>query len=204
MTNEPHVKLVAIYGSPRRNGNTDTLLDAATKGAQDAGAAVQRVYLRDMSFVPCQNCGYCGRTGVCRFKDDMVAVYEALEQSDIILLAAPIYFCSLCAQAKAMVDRCQPYWSRKYVLKTGPPARFARGGFICCGGFKDDRFLACTEQIVKTWYYIMGVSYEGPCFVPGLDAAGDAAKHPAATQLALDYGKNLVVSVRKRAEGQGS
>jgi len=185
------VRIVGIYGSPRVGGNTDTLLDAALNGAEEAGAAVQRIHLRDLSFVPCQNCGACSKTAHCRIKDDMAVVYEALDNSDVIVLAAPIYFCSLSAQAKAMIDRCQPYWARKYVLKQEPPRSGRKGGFVCCCGFKDDRFLACTEEIVKSWYYIMGVDYRGCCFVPGLDARNDAANNHDATASALEYGKGL-------------
>jgi len=180
--------VVGIYSSPRKGGNSDVLLDAALAGAAEAGAKVKRLYLRDLSFVPCQHCRSCSRTGICRIEDDMSGVYEALDGSDVILLGAPIYFCSLCAQAKAMIDRCQPYWARKYVLKEGPRRPGRKGGFICCGGFKDDRFLKCTEQIVKTWYFVMGVTYLGCCFTPGLDAAGDAAKHATATKDAFAYG----------------
>lgn len=185
------VTIVGIYGSPRVGGNTDTLLNAVLKGAEEGGAAAQRIYLRDLNFVPCQNCGGCAKTGQCHIKDNMGVVYEALDSSDLIVLAAPIYFCSVSAQAKAMIDRCQPYWARKYVLKQKPPRGGRKGGFVCCCGFKDDRFRACTEEIIKSWYYIMGVDYRGCCFIPGLDARNDAANHPDATTGALEYGKGL-------------
>jgi multimeric flavodoxin WrbA len=191
VANENEITCTGIYGSPRRGGNTDTLLEAALSGAEAAGANVCRLYLRDLDFVPCQNCRFCSAKGVCRILDGMVQVYDALDNSDVILLAAPIYFCSLSAQAKAMIDRCQPYWARKYVLKEEPPKARRKGGFVCACGFRDDRFLACTEQIVKTWYYILGVDYDGCMFVPGLDAQGDAAKHETATTNATEYGKKL-------------
>ncbi len=191
MSGNQAVKLVGIYGSPRQGGNSDTLLDAALKGAEQAGADVHRITVRDLQFVPCQGCQYCSRHGECRIKDDMGVIYEALDDSDVVLLGSPIYFTSLPAQAKAMIDRCQPYWARKYVLKQGPPETDRIGGFVCCCGTQDDRFLACTEQIVKTWYFIMGVKYRGSMFVPGLDAPGDAAKHPTAAKDAFIYGKQL-------------
>lgn len=186
------ITIVGIYGSPRKGGNTDTLLDAALNGAEDAGATIRRIYLRDLNFVPCQNCGSCATKGICHIEDDMAVVYEALDQSDVILLAAPIYFCSMTAQAKAMIDRCQPYWARKYVLKQEPPKSGRKGGFVCCGGFKDDRFLACTEQIAKTWLRVMSVEYAGCFFRPGLDARRDAANDPTATKDAAEFGRTLV------------
>jgi multimeric flavodoxin WrbA len=189
---DPSASVVGIYGSPRKGGNSDTLLDAALSGAEAAGAATQRIYLRDLDFVPCQNCGFCSTKGVCRIQDDMGGVYEALDSSDVILLAAPIYFCSISAQAKAMIDRCQPYWAKKYVLKEEPPKEGRRGGFISCCGFKDDRFRVCTEQIAQTWFYIMGVEYGGCCFKTGLDARHDAANDSAATKDAAEFGGGLV------------
>jgi len=193
--------LTAIYGSPRHGGNSDALLDAAVNGAEQAGAVVHRLYLRDLRVEPCENCGQCATTGECRqIKDEMSIVYDALDHSDIILLGSPIYFCSLCAQVKAMIDRCQPYWARKYVLKQTPPRKDRLGGFICCGGFKDDRFLACTEQIIKTWYSILRIHYHGVFFIPGLDARNDAARHPTATKDALAYGRDLVLAASATVE----
>ena len=190
---DTNASVVGIYGSSRKGGNTDTLLDAALSSAESAGANVQRIYIRDLDFLPCQNCGACAKTGVCRIKDDMVGVYEALDTSDVILLAAPIYFCSISAQAKAMIDRCQSYWSRrKYMLKLEPPGRGVRGGFITCCGFEDDRFLRCTEQVVKTWFHVMDVGYAGCLCKTGLDARNDAANDPTATKDAAEFGKMAV------------
>jgi len=191
MADGDSVKVVGIYGSPRQSGNSATLLDAALEGAESAGAHVTRIWLARQDVAPCQNCQYCSSHGECHIKDDMQVVYDALDNSDVVLLGAPIYFCSLCAQAKTMIDRCQPYWARKYVLKQDPPRRGRIGGFVCCCGFKDDRFLKCTEQIVKTWYFIMGIAYQGCCFVPGLDALGDAAKNKTAIDDAAQYGRSL-------------
>ena len=191
MVDRAKVKLVGIYGSPRQGGNSDMLLDAALNGAEEAGADVGRLYLRDLRFEPCVNCGACSSQGVCRVKDDMTQVYDALDNSDVIMLGAPIYFASLCAQVKAMIDRCQPYWAREHVLKMKPPRAGRTGGFVCCCGFRDDRFLACTEQVVKTWYFVLHMEYRGSFFVPRLDALGAAKRHPTATEDAFKYGKRL-------------
>jgi multimeric flavodoxin WrbA len=192
LTKTESTTVAAIYSSPRKGGNSDTLMDSVVRGAEDAGGSVSRVYLRDMSFIPCQNCGYCSSKGTCRIDDDMRSLYDLYDNSDVIILASPIYFCSLCAQAKAMVDRCQPYWARKYLLDQEPPRRNRVGGFVCCCGFKDDRFLACTEQIVKTWYLVLNVQYAGHLFFPGLDKKEDAVRHPTAADDAVEYGRRLV------------
>ncbi len=184
-------RVVGICSSPRKGGNSDTLLDAVLDGAGAAGANVERLCLRDLDIEGCRNCGYCSKHGRCAIDDGMAAVYDALDHADAVVLASPVYFCSLCSQAKAMIDRCQPYWARKYVLKQEPPKPGRRGGFVCCCGFKDDRFLKCSEQIVKTLYFVMGSKYAGCLFVPGLDSRGDAAKHPSALDDARVYGRKL-------------
>jgi len=183
--------VVGIYTSPRKGGNSDTLLDAALDGAADAGGDIRRIALRDLAIEGCRNCGYCSKHGRCVIDDGMATVYDALDHADAVVIASPIYFCSVCAQAKAMIDRCQPYWAKKFVLKQEPATPGRRGGFVCCGGFPDDRFLKCTEQIVKTLYFVLGSRYEGCLFVPKLDARGDAAKHPSALDDARAYGRKL-------------
>ncbi|MFO7899414.1 MAG: flavodoxin family protein [Planctomycetota bacterium] len=196
--NDDPIHVAGIYGSPRKGGNSATLLDAALAGAEERGADVERIHLQGLDFAGCQNCGYCSRHGECVLKDDMSVVYDALDHRDVIVLAAPIYFTSVPAQTKAMIDRCQPYWARKYVLKTPRARGDQAGGFVCCCGFEDDRFLPCTEKIVKTWYFILGVAYAGPLFIPGLDARGDAERHPSATDDARRYGGQLVEERKAR------
>jgi multimeric flavodoxin WrbA len=195
------MKTIGIHGSPRANGNSAALLDAALEGAAEAGGEVERLRVAELKFTPCQNCRYCAKHGQCRIQDEMDRVYEAVDTADVVLLSAPIYFCSLPAQAKAMIDRCQAYWSRKYELKL-PPVKTGRvGGFLCCCGFRDDRFLECTERIVKTWFYILGIDYVGVRFFAELDKPGDAPKHPTALDESRAYGRELVETWKAQDAG---
>ena len=109
--------IVGIGGSPRKEGNTNLLLDAALQGAAEAGAELVRFHLNDLSIRPCQGCGGCYHTGQCVMRDDMDLIYDALEKMDALVMASPVYFGGVTAQMKAMIDRCQPFWARKYVTK---------------------------------------------------------------------------------------
>ena len=109
--------IVGIQGSPRDQGNTAMLLDAALQGATEAGATVVKFHLNDMNIRPCQGCGGCYETGRCVIRDDMDEIVAALEHMDAIVMASPVYFGGVTAQMKAMIDRCQPFWARKYVMK---------------------------------------------------------------------------------------
>lgn len=109
--------VVGIQGSPRAEGNSGLLLDAALQGAAEAGATTLKIHLNDLNIRPCQGCGGCEKTGRCVIRDDMDTVYAALENMDELVLASPVYFGGVTAQTKAMIDRCQALWSRKYLLK---------------------------------------------------------------------------------------
>jgi multimeric flavodoxin WrbA len=115
------VTILGIYGSPRRDGNTDLLLDEFLKGASASGATIETLRILDKKITPCASYENCFKTGDCIIKDDMNAIYTKLLETDRIVLAAPIYFYNLPAQTKALVDRCQALWARKYILKKPHP-----------------------------------------------------------------------------------
>lgn len=102
------MKIIAISGSPRINGNSDVLCDEFLKGAKEAGCEVEKVSLAKTKLSPCLACYACGKTGKCIQKDGMEEILEKLIQSDVILLATPVYFYSMDAQMKMFIDRCLP------------------------------------------------------------------------------------------------
>jgi len=102
------MKLVAIAGSPRKKGNSTSLMRHAIEGAQERGATVEIFSARDLKVAGCLACESCKRAAdaVCVQKDDMHAVYAAIRGCDALLLASPVYFYGLTSQIKAIVDRC--------------------------------------------------------------------------------------------------
>ncbi len=111
------MKVLGIYGSPRKGGNTDILLEEAMKGAGEAGAEVEGLRLTALNVLPCLECHGCDTTGRCVIQDDMQKIYPKLTESDVIILASPIFFYGITAWAKALVDRSQALWTRKYLIK---------------------------------------------------------------------------------------
>jgi multimeric flavodoxin WrbA len=100
------VKAIGIAGSPRREGNSTMLLDAALKGAASAGAGVALIRLNDLTFRGCQACDPCAPDGDCILKDDLIPVFAALRLADVWILASPIYRDGLSGQFKSFFDRC--------------------------------------------------------------------------------------------------
>ncbi len=106
-----------ILGSPRKNGNSETMARAVAAGLlQQDGNTVEYVRLNKLKITPCQGCGGCNNSGECIIKDDMTELYEKTDVADRLFLASPIYFYALSAQIKAYMDRCQARWARKYRL----------------------------------------------------------------------------------------
>ena len=109
-------KVVAIYGSPRREGNTALLLREAVRGAREAGAEVEEVVLRDLKMSPCLEIYGCKNSGRCAIQDDFQKVYESILTSQAVMLASPIFFYSVSAHTKILMDRCQSLWVKKHWL----------------------------------------------------------------------------------------
>lgn len=102
-------KVLAIVSSPRKNGNTELLVDEFVKGAQEAGHEAEKICLREKKIAPCLACEACLRNGgTCVQKDDMTEILPKLIDADVIVLSTPVYYYSICAQLKAMIDRTLP------------------------------------------------------------------------------------------------
>jgi multimeric flavodoxin WrbA len=189
------MKVLGIAGSPRRGGNTDTLLESFMKGAASKGAEVKTVRVCDLKISGCLHCDACLEKGVCRIQDDMQMVYKEMESADRIVLASPLQFMSVTSELKALIDRCQALWARKYVLKTPPlgDKRERKGFFISVGGRRTipDLFGAALVTI-KTLFHIIDVTYAGDLLIPGIDARGDILKHPDLLEQAYGAGQKFV------------
>lgn len=110
-----HMKVCGIVGSPKKNGNVDLLVSQVLKGAESRGTQVCTLYLNDLHIRPCQSCGADPYPHHCRYDDDMGQIYDALESCDVIVLGSPVYFDTVSAQTKLVIDRCNclmPYVER--------------------------------------------------------------------------------------------
>ena len=100
------MKVLIVSSSPRKEGNSDVLCDCFARGASEAGHVVEKIMLRDKKIAPCNACYACMETHTCAIKDDMADIFPKLLEADVILLASPVYFYSVSAQMKALIDRC--------------------------------------------------------------------------------------------------
>ncbi|MDP2158290.1 MAG: flavodoxin family protein [Nitrospirota bacterium] len=188
------MKVIAFQGSPRVDGNTDLLLNEAIRAIQEQEHEVKIYKLNCLRIKPCQDCGGCDKTGVCIIDDDMSEIYESIREADRIILASPIFFFGMSAQAKTMVDRCQAFWCEKYLLKKpipeGPSSR--KGLLMLVGGMKKDIGIECGDASAKAFFRTISVPTHEVLGFLGVDAKGAIADHPTAFKDAYEAGKRLV------------
>lgn len=104
-------KVLILSGSPRRLGNSDLLCDEFANGATDAGHSVEKIFVADYKINCCKACYYCkDNNGECVFKDDMAKILQKMIDADVIVLSSPVYFYSISAQLKAVIDRTVARW----------------------------------------------------------------------------------------------
>jgi len=99
------MRVIGIVGSPRKNGNTEILMKEVLKVAREAGCETEMFLMSGKQVAPCDACGTCFQTGSCVVQDDMQELYEMMERADAIVFGSPVYFGSVSAQKKAVMDR---------------------------------------------------------------------------------------------------
>lgn len=187
--------VLGLAGSARRGGNTETLLDWCLGAARQEGATVVKFSLCDLDIEGCKACEACFKDGVCIQKhDDMQLLYPHLRAADSIVLAAPVYFQGMPGVPKMVIDRCQPFWALKYLLKqpirpAGSPKRL--GAFLSCGGTKPMRAFDGSLRIMKTLWLTLDVTSDGDALCPGIDTKGQIRDEPGARVAAEEIGRRL-------------
>jgi len=192
--------IIAVFGSPRRKGNTSTLLNHAVKGAEDAGALVEKIVLRDCKISPCLEIYGCKETGRCSIKDDFHQVVDKLMACKGIMLASPIFFYTVSAHTKILMDRCQSLWVKKYWVDQTPyrkttPTR--KGLFISAGATKGKKLFDGTLLTVRYFFDVLDVALWKSLLYRQLDFEHDALNHPEYLDEAYETGKEFAVAIKK-------
>ncbi|HIE43353.1 MAG TPA: flavodoxin family protein [Candidatus Omnitrophica bacterium] len=187
--------ILGISGSPRKGGNTDILLEKALSGASKQGASVEKVILNELKFSPCQECENIRKDGVCKVKDDMQLVYQKVESADGIILASPIFFGSLSAQTKMMIDRFQCLWLSKYTFKTNRLERSRIGAFICVEASDKRDFFENAKSIVRNFFVTIDAVYTEELLCVGVDRKGAVLEHEDCLRRGFEIGERIASKI---------
>ncbi len=191
----PTLKVLAISSSPRKDGNSDLLAKEAMRGAREAGTDVEYVRVIDLNISPCRSCGYCEKKGVCSIKDDFPPLMEKMLAADLLIFATPIYFMSVGAWGKMVIDRCQTLWARKYVLETpnrSSDGKVWAGMCIAVGGSRSLKMFDSIRLTMKYFYDVLEIDETEEIFYNQLDRKGAVKEHPSALEDAFEKGKSFI------------
>jgi multimeric flavodoxin WrbA len=186
-------QVLCIAGSPRRGGNSDRLLEVVERGVDAAGGIPVRLEVSSAGIMPCRGCNSCSSTGRCVIHDAMDDVYPLLDAAAAIVVASPVYFATVPASLKALYDRCQPYWARRYVLGESPRRHKRPGALLLVGGGGDPFGTQCAIVPTRSVFAVLGVELSETLELIGADASGDAGQHPDALEQAEKIGRELVL-----------
>lgn len=173
--------ILILLGSPRKNGNSEVLSDALAKGAQSVGHTIEKIYIQNYNIKPCTACYGCRTTNKCVQNDDMETILNKMIKADIIVLATPVYFYSMSAQMKTLIDRTLPRYTEIknkdfYFITTAADGKETmKRTMDSLRGFTD---CLPNSRVVKTIYG------------DGLYDKGDAKKSSLITKL-FETGKNI-------------
>jgi hypothetical protein len=180
------MRVLGIYGSPRKNGNTDRMLDAFLEGAESAGGEVARVYVRRLQMGGCLGCGGCDEDGHCVVDDEMQKIYPLLVESPRIAVASPVYFYGVTGQLKLLVDRSQALYMRKELAKRSgeyaPPQPPRRGFFLSAGATRGKRNFECPSLCLRYFFDAVDAEFTGELCFREIEEKGAIADHPDALE----------------------
>ena len=180
---------LGIVGSPRRQGNTEMLVDQVLRGAEEAGALVEKVILSTLDISPCDACQACQRTGQCVHHDDMTALATKMQHSQVWVLGTPVYWFGPTAQLKTFVDR----W---YGLRFGNTVAFEGRRIILVVPMGDPELDVARHTVgmltdTAKW---LNAEVIATLIVPDVLEKGAVRGHPDMLEAALLAGRDAVVT----------
>jgi arsenate reductase len=172
--------VLGFQGSPRKKGNTAFLLTNFMQAIEKLGAQTRMIEVTQKNIIPCKEYVVCERKGYCPIDDDVkTEIYPLIRQAEVIVLASPIFFFNMTAQLKALVDRCQLFWARKYKLKLADPAKKTKRGFLLSVGASKGKSLFDGLQLTAKYFFdAIDARYEGSLTYREIEGPKDMAKHP--------------------------
>lgn len=182
-------RVLGIVGSPRRGGNTETLVEQVLRGAVEAGAMTEKVILSELDIAPCEGCDACVDSGTCVIGDDMEELLDKMARSDVWVLGTPVYWWGPSAQFKTFVDR----WYAK-AHREEDTAMFKGRRVILV--------VPCGDSDPKTAQHVVGMMTDALDYVeaelfatvlaPGVNDPGEVRQHAEVLAAAYGAGKEAV------------
>ena len=191
--------VLGLQGSPRKKGNTNYLISRFMDAAETSGARTITIDVTKKNIIPCKEYTVCEKKGFCPIDDDVKEeIYPLLRRADVVVMASPIFFYNMSAQLKAVVDRCQTFWARKYRLKLKDPGAYMRRGFMLSVGATKGKNLFEGLQLTTQYFFdAIDAKFEGSLTYRGIEGPKDMAAHPTV----IDDVEKAVSSIMEPFQG---
>jgi multimeric flavodoxin WrbA len=186
-------KVITFAASPRRNGNTETLLDSLNEGLVSRDVEVVKYRTQELDIHSCIGCGLCEKLGECVINDSFGEIFRELSECDGVVFSSPLYFMNTPASAKALIDRCQVFWAARYKLNTDLFGGRKRFGFLAaCSGSrygpgKSDIFRGISDTMTY-FFKSLGIDSFNTLFFSNVDEKGAISRVEGALKKAFDAG----------------
>ena len=198
------VRIAAVLGSPRRQGNTARLVEEAVSGAESVGARVDKIVLRDKKISPCLEIYGCRKNGQCVIQDDFQQTLSTILDADALILASPIFFYTVSAHTKIFMDRCQSLWVKKYWIDESRPGtrenHHRKGLFISVGATRGRKLFEGTLLTVRYFFDVLDAELWRALVYRGLDHADDILTHEDYLSEARAAGEALALTAMATSE----
>jgi arsenate reductase (thioredoxin) len=172
---------IGLQGSPKKNGSSDFLLKHFLGEIEKMGVEVQMLDIPRMNIRPCIGCGHCEKKGFCVIDDDDMSafVYPLLRKAQVVVAASPVFFYSVTSQLKALIDRTQALWSRKYRFRLSDPlSKTRKGFFLSMGGSRGKKLFDGIHLVAAYFFDAIDADVSGSLTYPGIETAADFQKKP--------------------------
>jgi multimeric flavodoxin WrbA len=173
--------ILVLSSSPRKGGNSDTLCVQFIKGAKESGNITEKIYIHDKKINWCNACYACKKTETCVQNDDMSAIIEKMVNADIIVLATPVYYYTMSAQLKTLIDRCLPLYTK---------IRNKDFYFIATAAEEKEKIERTIDGLRSFAECLPGAQVKGIIYGAGVWQLGDIKKNSALQEEAYQAGKN--------------
>ncbi|CEJ74885.1 flavodoxin-related protein [[Clostridium] sordellii] len=152
---ELNPEVLIINGSPRKNKNCFNMINEITKELIDSKISYKVFDIYDMNIEYCTACGFCEKTGYCKFKDDMTPMYDMFDKAKGTIVVSPVHFDCISAKVKTVVDRTQAIYASKYILNKPSIDRNKKriGMYIAVGGSSPYQSQFKGGQIVMDFFF---------------------------------------------------
>ena len=183
------MKVLGIEGSPRKNGNTEKLVNAILEGAGQNGAGTRFYKLAEMNISPCDGCFDCREKGICGISDDMQRLYDEIQASDAVIIGSPVYMWQMSAQTKTFLDRSvlfiKPDFSTRLIGNKQMVLAFTQGN-------PDSKAFQPYFEYLEKLLSFLHYDVRETIVATGTRNEDDILQQPDVLEKAREVGKNLV------------